>query len=90
VEIAWTEIAVEQLEEARARLQKNAPLAGDGFVARVLEMVEELGRYPDLGKPVPEMEDASIQERLFGKHRIVYQTGESKIFVLGVLPRTGA
>lgn len=83
-QITWTRRASIQLENAQNSFAQDAPFAADPFVDRVLELVEELRRYSDIGRVIPEYENPRFRERVFGRYRIMYAVEEGGVRILAV------
>ena len=83
--IVWARRASIQLEKAKDDIARQAPFAVAPYIDRVLELVEELGRYPDIGRVVPEYENSRIRERIFGKDRIIYTVEEDSLRILALI-----
>ena len=85
--VVWSRRASEQLKAASEEVAGRAPFLSAPFLDRVLQMVEELSRYPDLGQKIPEYDREGFCQRVFGGHRILLQTGGERLKVLAVLPK---
>ena len=71
-QIVWTRRASIQFENAQNHIAKEAPFAANAFVDRVLELVDELLRYPEIGRMIPEYGNPRFRERVFGHYRLMY------------------
>lgn len=85
--IVWSRRATEQLRAASKELAERAPFISAPFLDRVLQMVEELSRYPDLGQKIPEYDREGFCQRVYGEHRILFQTAGERLKVLAILPK---
>lgn len=83
-QIIWTRRASIQLENAQNYIARDAPFAADSFIDRVLELVEELLRYPEIGRVIPEYENPRFRERVFGHYRIMYTVEEGTVRILAL------
>ena len=86
-EIVWSRRATEQLRAVSEELAARAPFIASPFLDRVLQMVEELSRYPDLGQKIPEYERDGFCQRVFAEHRILFQGKADRLHVLAILPK---
>jgi len=50
----------------------------------VFRKVEDLKSFPESGRIVPETENKSIRELIYGNYRLIYRLEEKKISVLTV------
>jgi plasmid stabilization system protein ParE len=53
------------------------PEVGSRLVASIIERVEQLERFPESGKVVPEFDNPHLRELEFPPFRIVYRTDDS-------------
>lgn len=84
-EILWSPSAFQQLESVYKSMAESASFVAGPFVERWLDMVEEILRYPDIGKRLDEFQPEEIRERIFGGYRLVYEVDGSSIAVLAIL-----
>ena len=64
---------------------KDVPQVGERSVASVIEHVEQLERFPDSGKMVPEFEVPWLRELELPPFRIVYRRDENAVTIVRVL-----
>jgi len=57
-----------------------AKLSGD----RVFEIVENIGKFPQMRRIVPKMNQEKIRENIFETYRIIYRFYENKVEILSV------
>lgn len=81
-QIVWTRRASLQLESIQSYIALDAPFAADAFLDRAFELVEELLRYPEIGRVIPEYDNPHFRERIFGHYRIFYTVEEETIRIL--------
>ena len=55
------------------------------FVERIIEAVENLEKFPEIGRNVPEAEIENIRELLFSNYRIMYRVETERILILTVI-----
>ncbi len=85
MKIQWTEPAVLDLEDIRDFISRDSVYYASEFVAKILNIVEKLDCFPNVGRRVPEVEDDSIREIIFHNYRVIYQIREQVILILGVI-----
>ncbi len=83
-QIVWTRRASIQFENAQLHISEEAPFAANAFIDRVLEMVDELLRYPQIGRMIPEYENPRFRERVFGHYRLMYTFEDSVVRILAL------
>jgi plasmid stabilization system protein ParE len=55
------------------------------FLERIIEAVEGLEQFPEMGRMVPEAEAENIRELLFHNYRIIYRLETDSILILTVI-----
>ncbi len=83
--INWTEPAILDLESIRDYIARDAEYYATQFVKKIIEAVENLKKFPMIGRPVPEAEQENIKELLFHNYRIIYRIEEERILILSVI-----
>lgn len=82
--IYWSLIANQDLEEIADFIAKDSPFYAINFVEKVLQYVERLTDFPELGRIVPEFNQENIRELIFHNYRIVYKLENDNIFIVSV------
>jgi len=82
--LRWTTQAVEDVEAIRKFIANDSDAYADLVVARLLESVERLERFPRSGRVVPELSDPHLREIIEPPYRIVYRFLEETVEVLTV------
>lgn len=84
-EINWTPQALEDIDNIASYIAKDSLHYADLFVERVFEKVTILNHSPRAGRKVPEFNEDSIRELIYGNYRIVYRiSGETHLDILTV------
>ncbi|HET6528555.1 MAG TPA: type II toxin-antitoxin system RelE/ParE family toxin [Balneolaceae bacterium] len=65
MEIIWKPQARKDLEAIEEYYLKVAPKFGDVFVDKVLEAVQQLERFPQSGRKIPEINDPDFREIIY-------------------------
>jgi plasmid stabilization system protein ParE len=71
------------LEIAGYIVQDN-PDAAESWISTVFEKVEHLKKFPESGRVVPETDNMTIRELIYGNYRIIYRVEEKRLSVLTV------
>jgi len=85
MKLAWTEPALQDLENLREYIAKDSEYYAARFVARIIDAAETLQELPRIGRVVPEAEDETIRELLFRNYRIMYRVEADRVLVLTVI-----
>ncbi|MBI1938275.1 MAG: type II toxin-antitoxin system RelE/ParE family toxin [Ignavibacteriales bacterium] len=82
--ISWTEQALSDIQEICGFIEKDSFRYAQIFADKVFAAVENLSKYPELGRVVPEYNNARIREIIFGNYRIIYKYKHDEIVILTV------
>jgi toxin ParE1/3/4 len=85
MKVEWAEPAVSDLEGIRDFIARDSEYYAIRFVEKIIEAVESLQKFPEIGRFVPEAEEKNIRELLFHNYRIIYRVETSRILVLTVI-----
>ena len=80
-EIRSSPRAVAHLEDICTYIAEDFEVYASIFAAKVISLVKELSKFPQLGRTVPEYNNKNLRERIYGHYRIVYRikNGLSKL-----------
>lgn len=84
MKIIWTEQAVEKLEEYADYIALDKPDAALRWAKKIQESVENLEKFPMLGREAPELKRPDIRELIEGEYRIIYRLESHLISVLTI------
>jgi plasmid stabilization system protein ParE len=84
MKIIWTEQAVEKLEEYADYIALDKPNAALRWAKKIQKSVENLEKFPMLGREVPELKRPDIRELIEGEYRIIYRLESHLISVLTI------
>ncbi|MBA7530389.1 hypothetical protein ES705_22595 [subsurface metagenome] len=85
MKLEWTKPALLDLESIQDYIKKDSEYYANHFVERIIEAVESLEKFPEMGRKVPEAEEENIRELLFHNYRIIYRVGTDSILILTVI-----
>jgi toxin ParE1/3/4 len=81
--ILWSERARLDLLEIGDFIARDKPQAAEGWVGKVLNVIERTAAFPTSGRIVPEIDRSDIREVILDNYRIVYQLGETISYPTG-------
>jgi len=85
VAIRFAESAVADLEEIRRwYAEQGVPDVGERFIAEIFQRIEALGTHPELGRIVPEFNQAFLRELIQPPFRIVYRHDPGQVRIVRV------
>ncbi|MBX9785109.1 MAG: type II toxin-antitoxin system RelE/ParE family toxin [Chitinophagaceae bacterium] len=73
VELIWAPSAIKAINEIAEYISKDSILAAENTVQLFFEKAELLIRFPEYGKPVPELKDKKFREINVSSFRIIYE-----------------
>jgi toxin ParE1/3/4 len=82
MKIIWSPLAVDRVSEIAAYIAQENAAAAEKWVDAVFRKVEDLQRFPESGRIVPETENKTIRELIYGNYRLIYRLEEKRISVL--------
>ena len=83
--LEWTEVAVADLENIRDYIKKDSEHYAIRFVEKIIEAVEKLLKFPEIGRAVPEAASENIRELIFHNYRIMYHIEPRRILILTIM-----
>ena len=85
MKIVWTGPALKDLESIRDYIEMDSEFYASRFIERIIEAIEGLETFPEMGRIVPEAEDENIRELIFSHYRIMYRKENERIIILTVI-----
>jgi toxin ParE1/3/4 len=85
MKIEWTEPAFLDLDGIRDYIARDSEYYASQFIGRIIEAVEKLERFPEMGRLAPDAGAKNIRELLFQHYRIIYRVEVERILVLTVI-----
>src|SRR3972149_7918625 len=76
--IIWAPSALDDIELIAQFIERDSPDQASLFVSRVIEMTDQLERFPLSGRVIPEMSNANCRELIYGAYRIMYRVTNLK------------
>jgi len=84
MKIIWPPLAVERVSEIAGYIAQDNPVAAESWINTVFKKVEDLKAFPESGRLVPETDNKTIRELIYGNYRIIYRLEEKRLSVLTV------
>lgn len=85
MKVVWTHHAIAQLVDIYEFIARDSPSYAQRMVDRLTRRSEQVGRFPQSGRKVPEYETPEIREVLEGSYRIIYRLQAARIDIIAVL-----
>jgi len=83
-QVRWTPQAADDLDAVAEFITENSPHFAGLFVMDVLQAVDRLAEFPELGRIVPEIGDKTIRELILGNYRIIYRLRSEAVEILTI------
>jgi len=84
-ELVWVEPALSDLDEIADYIALDDREAARRLVSRVLDHVEKLAEFPELGARVPELRRSRYRQIVEPPCRVIYRFDGARVYVLHVL-----
>lgn len=84
VSIIWTESANSDLIDIKEYVSLDSVVQAALLIEAIYTKAQILSKYPEIGKPVPELSGTEYRELLFKRYRIIYRVSITDIFILSV------
>jgi toxin ParE1/3/4 len=84
MKIVWSPLAVDRVSEIAGYIAQDNPVTAESWINRVFKKVEGLKAFPESGRIVPETDNKTIRELIYGNYRIIYRVEEKRLSVLTV------
>jgi toxin ParE1/3/4 len=84
--VDWTDPAIADLTAIRDYIARDSDQYARQFVGRIIEAVEKLPSFPEMGRKVPESRSRDkVREILFQNYRIIYRIASDRLQIITIL-----
>jgi toxin ParE1/3/4 len=84
--IIWTEPALKDLHDLIEYIARDSKVYAERFGIHVVQAPLRLEHAPLIGRMVPEFNDPSIRELIYGSYRIIHKVDEEQVcFIVAVI-----
>lgn len=84
MKIIWSPLAVDRASEIAEYIARDNPTAAENWVNAIFTHVEQLKKFPESGRNVPEINNYFFRELIYGNYRIVYRIEENRVSILTI------
>lgn len=84
MKIIWSPLAVDRASEIAEYIAQDNPTAAENWVNAIFTHVEQLKKFPESGRIVPEINTYFFRELIYGNYRIVYRIEENRVSILTI------
>lgn len=83
--IVWTGPALNDLHHIITFIAQDSPKYAERVGVRIVQAPRHLTTFPYSGRIVPEFNDSSIREFIYGSYRIIYAIRSTAYYIVAVL-----
>ena len=84
MKLLWSPLAIDRVSEIAEYIARDNPVAAENWINALFRKTEELKAFPESGRVVPETNNNTIRELIYGNYRIIYRIEEKRVSVLTV------
>lgn len=85
MKIIWTELALLDAENIKAYIEQDSEIYATRVIEKIIEAIENLNLYPQMGRVVPEFKKHEIREIFVYNYRVIYEVQSHAITVLTII-----
>ena len=82
--IEWSPLSLQRINEISEYIAQDNIDAAIKWINSIIDAVEKLDSFPEIGRKVPEIDRSNIREILIKNYRIIYRLSKNKISILTV------
>lgn len=71
--VTWSPLALEQLSAIAEFIALDNSSAAENWVNSLFDKAERLASFPEMGRTVPELNQANYRELIIGNYRLIYK-----------------
>jgi toxin ParE1/3/4 len=83
--VVWSPEAIEDAEAIAAYIDRDSPWYAKAVISKIVETIEAIPDFPEMGRAVPELGDAAVRELFVHRYRIIYQLDAGRVLIVAVI-----
>lgn len=83
--LLWSPLALERVQEIAGYIAEDDPNAAKTWVQDLFAAVGQLQDFPNSGRQVPEIKRKTVREMIWRQHRIIYKLQPGQVSILTVI-----
>lgn len=83
--VAWTESSWQELQAAAEYIARDSPHFATALIHEAQLAAQSLKKFPQRGRVVPELREASVREIFVKQYRLIYEVGSTRVVILSFL-----
>lgn len=83
--VIWAPSALEDVNSIAEYIARDSVDQAALFVVRLFEATDRLQEFPLSGRVIPEIDNQSCREIIYGSYRIMYRLDDDEVWITGVV-----
>ena len=83
--VDWTDSAWQEIEAAAKYIARDSPHFASALINEARLAAQSLKKFPQRGRIVPELRDASVREIFVKQYRLIYEINLNRVIILSFL-----
>ena len=83
--VIWAPSALEDVNSIAEYIARDSVDQAALFVVRLFEATDRLQEFPLSGRVIPEIDNQSCREIIYGSYRIMYRLDDYEVWITGVV-----
>lgn len=83
--VRWSQQAADDLEAIHTYIARDSVPYAATMTERILQAIDRLEQFPELGHMVPEFERPDLRELLVGSYRVVYHLDRQTVGLVTIV-----
>ena len=83
--LVWTDSSLIDLKLIYDYISNDAETYAPVFISEMIERIEQIPDFPEMGRKVPEKDNDKIREILFNSYRVIYKISPTRIEIVSIV-----
>ena len=83
--VKWAAPAKRDLKQIHDYIAKDSKYYAKKVAQNIVAATEELGKFPKIGRIVPEIDDTNVRESFVYSYRLIYEIATDRIEILAII-----
>ncbi|MFC2131903.1 type II toxin-antitoxin system RelE/ParE family toxin [Bacteroidota bacterium] len=84
-EVIWSPSALKDADSIAEFIARDSVNRAALFVHRLIEKTDRLQKFPLSGRVIPEIDNQSCREIIYGAYRIMYRIEKDDVWITGIV-----
>jgi len=82
--LVWSPLAIGRVSDIAEYIALDDAVAAQKWVDKLFSKVERLSEFPESGRMVPEINNKTFRELIYGNYRVIYRFEHGEVSILTV------